>query len=181
MLLVGINLPTLWVWTTSRGCHRESSGGLSIFGPGIYSFGKGTRARLSLICQIVLPDSSVMTNYMSVTLTPNLPSVGICSKVLGPDITTWLGGTKALFSLPHKTPNCYASLSFCTWYFQANKMHVYSMEYSCIKSINASYEEKVASNKRSRGLDEYRTAQREARGETPVSYTHLTLPTIYSV
>ena len=40
------------------------------------------------------------------------------------------------------------------------------MERSCIKSINASYEEKVASNKRSRGLDEYRAAQREARGET---------------
>ena len=42
----------------------------------------------------------------------------------------------------------------------------YSIECSCTKSINASYEEKVASNKRSRGIDEYQAAQREARGET---------------
>ena len=39
----------------------------------------------------------------------------------------------------------------------------YSIERLCIKSINASYEEKLASNKRSRGLDEYRAAQKEAR------------------
>ena len=31
------------------------------------------------------------------------------------------GGTKAVFSLPHKTPNCYTSLSFCTWYSLASK------------------------------------------------------------
>ena len=78
------------------------------------------------------------------------------------------GGTKSLYSLPHKTPNCYASLGFCTWYFQASKIPGYSMEHSCIKSINASYEEKLASNKRMRGIDEYQAAKREARGETRV-------------
>jgi len=78
------------------------------------------------------------------------------------------GGTKVLYSLPHKTPNCYASLGFCTWYFQASKIPGYSMERSCIKSINASYEEKLASNKRMRGIDEYQAAKREARGETRV-------------
>jgi len=44
-------------------------------------------------------------------------------------------------------------------------MPSYSLEHSCIESINASYKVKVASNKRSRGLDEYQAAQREARGE----------------
>jgi len=39
------------------------------------------------------------------------------------------GGTKAIFSLPHKTPNCYTSLDFCTWYFQASKMPDYSINY----------------------------------------------------
>ena len=44
----------------------------------------------------------------------------------------------------------------------------YSMERSCIKSINASYEEKLASNKRMRGIDEYQAAKKEARGEIGV-------------
>ena len=92
--LMGINLLTSQVRTTSRGCHRESSGGLSTFGPGICSFGKGTHVQLSPICRIVLPDNSVMINCMSATPTPNSPSVGIYLKVLGPGITVWLEGQR---------------------------------------------------------------------------------------
>ena len=36
---------------------------------------------------------------------------------------------------------------------------------SCIKSIRASYEIKLESNKRVRGMDEYRAAERETGGE----------------
>jgi len=59
------------------------------------------------------------------------------------------GATNALFRLPEKMPNCHTSLSFCTWYSQASKMPSYSLAHSCVKSINASYEKKSASNKRS--------------------------------
>ena len=48
------------------------------------------------------------------------------------------GGTKAIFSLPHKTPNCYTSLSFCTWYSLASRMPDFRINTSCIKSIKAS-------------------------------------------
>ena len=75
------------------------------------------------------------------------------------------GGTKAIFSLPHKTPNCYTSLSFCTWYSLASKMPGFSINVSCIKSIKASYKDKLESNKRARGMEEYQAAEKEARGE----------------
>jgi len=39
----------------------------------------------------------------------------------------------------------------------------FSPEYSCIESINASYEAKSTSNKRSRGIEEYRAALKEVR------------------
>jgi len=75
-------------------------------------------------------------------------------------------GTKAIFSLPHKTPNCYTSLSFCTGYSQASKMPGFLINISCIKSIKASYKDKLASNKRVRGMKEYQAAEKEAGGET---------------
>ena len=75
------------------------------------------------------------------------------------------GGTKAIFSLPHKTPNCYTSLSFCTWNSLASRMPGFGINTSCIKSIKASYKDKLESNKRVRGMDEYQTAERETGGE----------------
>jgi len=71
------------------------------------------------------------------------------------------GGTKTIFSLPHKTPNCYTSLSFCTWYSLASKMPEFRINTSCIKSIKASYKDKLESHKRARGMDEYQAAERE--------------------
>jgi len=49
------------------------------------------------------------------------PNAGLCfSENLFEGARAWYysvaRGTKAIFSLPHKTPNCYTSLSFCTWY-----------------------------------------------------------------
>jgi len=32
------------------------------------------------------------------------------------------GGTRVIFSLPHRTPNYYTSLDFCTWYFLASRV-----------------------------------------------------------
>ena len=58
------------------------------------------------------------------------------------------GGTKAIFSLPHKTPNCYTSLSFCTWYSLTSRMPGFGINTSCIKSIKAFYKDKLESNKR---------------------------------
>jgi len=78
------------------------------------------------------------------------------------------GGTKAIFSLPHKTPNCYTSLSFCTWYSLASKMPGFSINISCIKSIKATYKDKLESNKRARGMEEYQAAEKEAGGEAGV-------------
>ena len=65
------------------------------------------------------------------------------------------GGTKAIFSLSHKTPNCYTSLSFCTRYSLASRMPGFRINASCIKSIKASYKDKLESNKHMRGMDEY--------------------------
>jgi len=39
---------------------------------------------------------------------------------------------------------------------------------SCIKSIKASYETKLESNKRMRGMDEYQAAEREIGGEARI-------------
>ena len=75
------------------------------------------------------------------------------------------GGTKAIFSLPHKTPNYYTSLSFCTWYSLASRMPGFRINTSCIKSIKASYETKLESNRRMRGMDEYQAAERETGAE----------------
>ena len=72
--------------------------------------------------------------------------------------------TKAVFSLPHKMPNCYTSLSFCTWYSLASRMPV-GINTSCIKSIKVSYKDKLESNKCMRGMDEYQAAERETGGE----------------
>ena len=51
----------------------------------------------------------------------------------------------------------------------------YLINYSCIKGINVSYEDKLAFNKRMRGIDEYQAAKKEARGETGVEPRAATL------
>jgi len=57
------------------------------------------------------------------------------------------GGTKSVFNLPHKTPNYYTSLSFYTWYSLASRMLGFGINTSYIKSIKASYETKLESNR----------------------------------
>ena len=74
------------------------------------------------------------------------------------------GGTRAVFNLPHRTPNCHTSLGFCTWYFLASRMPIFGINTSCIKSIKASYKAKLDSNKRVRGMTEYQAAERETGG-----------------
>jgi len=73
--------------------------------------------------------------------------------------------TKAVFSLPHKMPNCYTSLSFCTWYSLTSRMPDFRINTSCIKSIKASYKDMLESNKRMRGMNKYQAAERETGGE----------------
>jgi len=41
----------------------------------------------------------------------------------------------------------------------------FSINISCIKSIKASYKDKLVSNKRARGMEEYRVAEKEIGGE----------------
>ena len=65
-------------------------------------------------------------------------------------------GTGVVFSLPHRTPNCYTSLSFCMWYFIARRVPDFGMNTSCIKSIKASYKVKSGSKSRMRGMNESR-------------------------
>jgi len=66
------------------------------------------------------------------------------------------GGTGAVFNLPHKTPNSYASLDFCKWYFMANKVSGFGINISCIKGIKSMYKAKVGSKGcRIRGMTEY--------------------------
>ena len=72
---------------------------------------------------------------------------------------------RAVFSLPHRTPNCYISISFCTWYFLASRVPSFRMNTSCIKSIKASYKVKLGSKSHMRGMSEYREAEREAERE----------------
>jgi len=85
-----------------------------------------------------------MTNCMLVTPTQTFTSVGICSKV-----PAWYysiaRGTGAIFTLPHKMLNSYASLSFCTWYFMANKVPGFGINTSYIKGIKSMYKAKVGS------------------------------------
>jgi len=74
------------------------------------------------------------------------------------------GGTGAVFTLPHKTPNSYASLDFCTWYFMANKVREFEINTSCIKGIKSTYKVKVGSKGcRMRGMIEYQEAEKEAK------------------
>ena len=67
------------------------------------------------------------------------------------------------FSSAPKEPKGCTSLCFCTWYFQANQTPDFAPEYSCIESINAFYEAKLESKKRSRGVEEYQKALKETR------------------
>jgi len=62
------------------------------------------------------------------------------------------GGTRAVFSLPHRTPNYYMSLGFCTWYVLATRVPDFRMNTSCIKNIKASYKVKSGSKSRMRGM-----------------------------
>jgi len=71
------------------------------------------------------------------------------------------GGTIVVFSLPHRTPNCHISLSFCTWYFLASRVPGFKINTSCIKSIKASHKAKLDSNKRVRGMTKYQAAKKE--------------------
>jgi len=75
------------------------------------------------------------------------------------------GETRAVFSLPHKMPNCHTSLSFCTWYFLASRMPDFRINTSCIKSIKAFYKAMLESNKRVQGMNEYQEAKRKTGGE----------------
>jgi len=77
------------------------------------------------------------------------------------------GGTGAVFTLPHKTPNSYASFGFYSWYFMANKMPEFGINISCIKSIKSTYKAKVGSKGyRMRGMVEYQKAEKEAERES---------------
>ena len=58
------------------------------------------------------------------------------------------GGIGGVFGLPHRTPNCYTSLSVCTWYFIASRVPSFGMNTSYIKSIKASYKVKSGSKSR---------------------------------
>ena len=76
------------------------------------------------------------------------------------------GGTGAVFTLPHKTPNSYASLGFCTWYFMANKVPGFGINTSCIKGIKSTYKAKVGSKGcQMRAMTEYQEAEKEAKRE----------------
>jgi len=68
-----------------------------------------------------------------------------------------------VFSLPHRPPNCYTSLNFCTWYFLASRVPDFGMNTSCIKSIKAPYKAKLGSKRHIRGMSEYQEAEREQK------------------
>jgi len=72
---------------------------------------------------------------------------------------------RAVSSLPHRTPNCHTSLSFCTWYFLTSRVPGFRINTSCIKSIKASYKAKLDSKKRVRRMTEYQEAERETTGK----------------
>jgi len=86
------------------------------------------------------------------------PNAGLCfSENLFEGAWAWyynvVGRTKTVFSLPHKTSNCHTCLIFYTWYSLASRMSDFGINTSCIKSIKASYETKLESNKRVRGME----------------------------
>jgi len=98
------------------------------------------------------------------------PNAGLCfNENLFEGARAWYysvaGGTKTISSLPHKMPNCHTSLDFCTWYSLASRMPDFGINTSCIKSIKASYKDRLESNKRMRGMDGYQAAERETGGE----------------
>ena len=67
-----------------------------------------------------------------------------------------------MFSLPLRSPNVYASLSFYTWYVIANMVPGYEMNASCIKAIKSTYSahrgSKIAHKK---GMNKYLEAEKE--------------------
>ena len=111
------------------------------------------------------------------------PNPSLCfSGNLFEDARSWYysiaEGTGAVFILPHKMPNSYASFGFCSLYFMVNKVPGFEINTSCIKGIKSTYKAKVGSKGcRMQGLTEYqeteRKAEREARRET--SRTRATL------
>jgi len=75
-------------------------------------------------------------------------------------------GTRAAFTLSHKTPNSYASFGFCIWYFMANNMPGFRINTSCIKGIKSTYKAKVGSKGyRMQGITEYHEAEKKAERE----------------
>ena len=77
------------------------------------------------------------------------------------------GGTGAIFTLPHKTPNFYASFSFYSWYFMANQVPGFGINTSYIRGIKSTYKTKLGSKGcRMRGMDEFQAAEKEERGES---------------
>jgi len=77
------------------------------------------------------------------------------------------GGTGAVFTLPHKTPNSYASFGFCSWYFMANQVPSFGINTSCIKGIKSMYKAKVGSKGYwMQGMAEYQKAEKEAGRES---------------
>ena len=72
-------------------------------------------------------------------------------------------GDWVVFSLPHKTPDCYLSLGFYTWYSVASKVSNFGLNISSIKSTKSSYKAKSGSKgSHMRGMNEYIAAEREA-------------------
>jgi len=72
-------------------------------------------------------------------------------------------------AVPHKTPNCYMSLSFCTWYSVTKKVPGFGLNTSCIKSIKSSYKAKSGSKGSCmQGMSKHIPTKREA-GEQGVA------------
>ena len=71
-------------------------------------------------------------------------------------------GTGATFGLPHRTPNSYASLSFCTWYVIVNTVPGYGMNTSCIKATKSTYNAcKGSKTIHKKRMSEYLEAEKE--------------------
>ena len=77
------------------------------------------------------------------------------------------GGTGAIFTLPHKTPNFYASFGFCSWYFMANQVPGFGINTSCIRGIKSTYKTKLGSKGcQMRGMNEFQEAEKEEGHES---------------
>ncbi|XP_020254093.1 uncharacterized protein LOC109831165 [Asparagus officinalis] len=79
----------------------------------------------------------------------------------------WEGGcTRAIFRLPHKTPNSYTSMSFCNWYFAASRTPNYNLNTSCLKDIRHMYASRRGSKtSRLRGIDEFLSVENQPAGQ----------------